>query len=92
MTNRSPLAIIIALLLAFAFLILSISADAQPPARRVTRACFRSDAKELCCPTACIVRERRTVADGDASLAICWSQLNCSGTPPSVFALCDCRK
>ena len=40
--------------------------------------CFASEVRELCCPAACAVREKRMPTDGDRVLRACMAGLGCS--------------
>jgi hypothetical protein len=54
--------------------------------------CFRSDAVELCCPAACVVREKHGVWVANQALGECAKVIGCDRWATwTVGMMCQCR-
>ena len=53
-------------------------------------ACFRSDVKQLCCPSACAVKDSPKWYRANDTLAQCAKSLGCDSGKLSVFMVCGC--
>lgn len=72
-------------LLAIALFSTLLNQEAEPM-------CFASDAKAMCCPSACAVKAKRGPTEADKVFGACWASLECKELAPSVFIGCGCTK
>ena len=83
-----PLQVVMLLMLAVLVLVASTGgAEARP---RYRRACFSSDVRELCCPSACAAKRLSRWQSADQVLRGCEHMLGCVPSSASVSWKCGC--